>query len=138
MTVVPDTNIWIGWLAHRTLDRDAWGGALGRVLVSTIVLQELWAGVSNVAERADLRRIYELARRRRTLSNPPAVAWVLSGEALQALRTRRSIGSARLRALRNDALLAATAFAEGATIITRNTRDFELLSHVMPVAFRTP
>jgi len=136
LKVVPDTNVWIEWLSRHGMNREEWDVTSAEVLVSTIVLQELWAGARNERELVDLGGIYELARRRRTLANPPPAAWVMSGEALRELGKRRSIGAARLRSLRNDALLAATAVADDATVLTHNKRDFELLADVLPVSFR--
>jgi predicted nucleic acid-binding protein len=101
------------------------------VLLATVEIQELWAGVSDESQARDLTRLYELARSSRTLLNPPAAAWVLSGRALGLVRAPRRCGPQRLRTLRNDALLAATAFLAGATVLTENEKDFELLNEAL-------
>ena len=102
--------------------------------MSTIVLQELWAGVRNDSEAHDLSRLRALARRVRTLLNPTDAAWVLSGQALARLRSRRNLGAARLRGLRNDALLAASAMLANAAVLTSNRRDFELIAEELAVS----
>ncbi len=134
MNVVPDTNVWIRWFRERALPEPEADEPRPRVLVATVVLQELWAGVQDDAQARDLRRLYRLARASRTLLNPPAAAWVLSGRALGVLRSRRRLGPQRLRALRNDALVAATAFVVDARVLTENERDFELLREALAVA----
>ena len=133
MRVVPDTNIWVTWLGTAPRGFPLQGGGRARVFVTTIVLQELWAGVRTAAERASCERLYELARRRHRLLVPPGPAWILSGQALNLLARRGRLGAARLRALRNDVLLAATAFAHGAAVVTDNTEDFERIARVLPV-----
>jgi predicted nucleic acid-binding protein len=105
--------------------------------VSTIALQELWAGAS-AAATPYLERLFTLARTRGRVINPPGVAWILAGQVLAVLARTHGLGSARLRGLRNDVLLAATAMVHGATILTHNTADFALIARVIPVRYRTP
>ena len=60
----------------------------------------------------------------------------MSGYSLLARRQR--VGSGRLRALRNDVLLAATALLHGAAVMTRNREDFALIAAVLPVRVVAP
>ena len=101
-------------------------------------MQELWAGAPNRAERAYIERLYLLARRDRRLLNPPPTAWILSGQALRILAQTRQMGSSRLRVLRNDVLLAATALLNGAAVMTRNVDDFAAIAAVLPVRVVSP
>jgi predicted nucleic acid-binding protein len=48
------------------------------------------------------------------------------------------VGSLTQRSFANDLLLAATARELGATIITRNLSDFELISRVAPIKALAP
>ena len=138
MRVIPDTNVWIPWLAAPPPSLDL--GAHGRawVLVSTIALQELWAGARSEAQRADCERLFQTARRGNRLVNPPAAAWILAGQALAMLARRGQLGAARLRALRNDVLLAATAWAYDAAVMTHNRADFITIALVLPVRVVEP
>ncbi|MGH7673100.1 MAG: hypothetical protein ACREMC_09370 [Gemmatimonadales bacterium] len=43
------------------------------------------------------------------------------------------MGAARLRALRNDVLLAATAWVHDAAVMTKNRADFARIAEVLPV-----
>lgn len=58
MRVVPDTNVWIGWFRSGEVPRPLPVTPRPVVLVSSIVLQELWAGVRYDAEARDLDRLY--------------------------------------------------------------------------------
>jgi predicted nucleic acid-binding protein len=108
------------------------------LLLATVVLQELWAGAPQPGERAFIERLYLLARRDRRLINPPPAAWILSGQALHILARAHSVRSGRLRGLRNDVLLAATALLHGAAVMTRNADDFTLIAGVLPVRIVEP
>jgi predicted nucleic acid-binding protein len=131
--VIPDTNVWIPWLAAPPPSFDLGAHGRGRVLVCTIALQELWAGARSEAERADCERLFQTARQGKRLVNPPTVAWVLAGQALALLARRGRLGAARLRAFRNDVLLAATAWAYDAAVMTHNRADFMTIAEVLPV-----
>ncbi|HEY3219236.1 MAG TPA: type II toxin-antitoxin system VapC family toxin [Gemmatimonadales bacterium] len=135
MKVCPDTTCWIARLIDTDRWRASYEGERGRVefLLTSVVLQELWMGAGTLDRRAYAERIYDAARRHRRFLNPPAVAWILSGQALQILTRRRQFGAARLRALRNDVLLAATAYLYGAAVMTHDAADFAAIAEVLPV-----
>lgn len=139
MIVVPDTNVWLMWSEKLGWEK-SFPANVGQpsVLVATIVLQELLAGARNTAEREYFTALFRLACRYRKVINPPAAAWVLSGLTLAKLARRRRLGAARLRSLRNDVLLAATALAHGAAVLTYHRADFTLISTVLPVEFLAP
>jgi predicted nucleic acid-binding protein len=108
------------------------------VFLVTVVLQELWAGARTAKERAYVEQVHALAWRQRRLLNPPAGAWTLAGQVLEVLARRGRFGPGRLRVLRNDVLLAATAFVHGAAVMTRDRRDFERIAEVLPVRVVSP
>jgi predicted nucleic acid-binding protein len=135
---IPDTNVWIAWSGRAPDGFAQEGRGRGRPLLATITLQELWAGVRSSAERAYCERLYEQTRRAGRLVNPPAAAWILAGQALGVLGRRSALGAARLRSLRNDVLLAATAWAYDAAVMTHDRRDFERIAEVLPVRVVTP
>lgn len=133
--LIPDTNVWVAWLATGRWSLELETPAR-RILVSTIVLQELWAGPHEARRRRDLDTLYALAQRSRRLLNPTSVDWILSGRALAALARERRAQPARLRALRNDVLLAATGLTHRAEVLTQNVADFGLIATVLPVRYR--
>jgi len=136
--ICPDTNIWIEWArqAPRTFAFDRLGPAT--VFLVTVTLQELWAGVRSEEEGLFLERLFHVTRRHGRLLNPPGPAWILSGRALAALVHVRSLKPTRLRLLKNDALLAATAFLHDAAVLTRDRGDFDVIAEVLPVRIVTP
>ena len=138
MRVIPDTNVWITWSARapENLSLGDRGDALP--FLATITLQELWAGARSTAERAYCERLLVEAQRHGKLLNPPAAAWILAGQTLGLLARRRVFGSARLRAIRNDVLLAATAWAYDAAVMTHNRADFAPIAGVLPVRIVEP
>ena len=137
MKACPDTNVWLEWLRRPPAALALDDRVRGQVYVTTIALQELWAGAS-AAATPYLERLFSLARIRGRVLNPPGAAWILSGQVLAVLARTHHLRSARLRALRNDVLLAATAMMHGATVLTYNTADFALIGRVIPVRHRTP
>jgi predicted nucleic acid-binding protein len=108
------------------------------VFLTTIALQELWAGARSAEERSYCDRLYELARRRGRLLNPPGAAWILSGQALSLLMRRGRVSTAGGRALRNDVLLATTALSHRAVVMTHDRADFDRIAAVLPVRVMRP
>ncbi|MGE5802880.1 MAG: type II toxin-antitoxin system VapC family toxin [Gemmatimonadota bacterium] len=135
MKVCPDTNWWIARAQEPGGPPPLRGG---EVFLTAIVLQELWAGARSARERAYAERLYDAARRHRRLLNPPTAAWVLSGQALQVLARRRRFSAPRLRALRNDVLLVATAYVYGAAVMTHDAADFAVITEVLAVRVVSP
>jgi predicted nucleic acid-binding protein len=130
--VCPDTNCWIAGALQANPARRV-GAERVDLFLTTPVLQELWAGARTAGHREYAERVYVLAWRHRRLLNPPAAAWILSGQALHLLARRSRYGPARLRSLRNDVLLAATAMVYDAAVMTHNRADFERIAEVLPV-----
>jgi predicted nucleic acid-binding protein len=125
--VCPDTNCWLeDGPPPDSRRRD-------REFLVTVVLQELWAGARTAEQRAFVERVHTLAWRQRRLLNPPTGAWILSGQVLEVLARRGGFGPGRLRVLRNDVLLATTAFVHGAAVMTHNRADFARIAAVLPV-----
>ena len=138
MRVLPDTNVWIAWLRAGTADLDVEEGGRLAVFLSTIALQELWAGARSQGAASVLSQLMDLTREHGRLLNPPAAAWIVSGQVLREISATRRIGGPRLRALRNDVLLAATAVSYDATVLTSNEKDFKLVARFLDVRYRAP
>jgi predicted nucleic acid-binding protein len=101
------------------------------VWLSSVVLEELYAGVAprdrRVLER--LERDFERAKR---ILVPNLTDWTQSGEMLARLAAKydyEQIGQGRLT---NDALIAMSAGRSGITVITANARDFMRLAEFRP------
>jgi predicted nucleic acid-binding protein len=135
--VLFDTSIYI--TALRLGDESALG--LRRVAVgvpvwlSSVVLEELYAGVSthnrHVVER--LERDFHRARR---ILVPNLTDWTQTGKVLALLAAKydyEQIGKGRLT---NDALIGMSAGRLGITVITVNARDFKKLAEFRPFQWR--
>ncbi len=109
------------------------GGAL--VWLSSVVLEELYAGVSAVNRHivARLERDFDKAGR---IVVPNLTDWTQTGKVLARLAAKydyEQIGQGRLT---NDALLAMSAGRLGLTVITANARDFRKLAEFRPFQWR--
>jgi predicted nucleic acid-binding protein len=131
--VLFDSSIYI--TALRTGDEAAVAlrrlAANAPVWLSSVVLEELYAGVAtnsrHVLER--LERDFEKARR---ILVPNLNDWSQTGKVLARLAAKddyEQIGHGRLT---NDALIAMSAGSSGITVITTNARDFVRLAEFRP------
>jgi predicted nucleic acid-binding protein len=132
-----DSSIYITGLRTRddaalSLRRLAEGAP---VWLSSVVLEELYAGVSSrnrsVVER--LERDFERAGR---ILIPNLSDWTQTGKVLARLAAKydyEQVGKGRLT---NDALIAMSAGRLGITVITANARDFSKLAEFRPFEWR--
>lgn len=105
--------------------------------MSTVVLYELLvgAGTRSVRRRleADYVRAFRLSGRMLT---PSQLVWEQAAAAEADLRAgKRHLGKLDARGFANDLLIALTCRAVGATLITANLGDFELIRSVTGVRF---
>lgn len=127
--VLFDSSIYISALrtgedAALTLRRLA---AHAPVWLSSVVLEELYAGVSVQARHVVERLERDFDRARRVLV-PNLGDWTQTGKVLGRLAAKydyEQIGRGRLT---NDALIAMSAGRLGITVITANARDFRKLA----------
>lgn len=90
---------------------------------STVVLAELRRGASSAADR----RMIAALERSQPLLTPTEKVWLESGDVLAAMRAELGLEARKLRELHFDVLIALTARAYGAQVITSNRADFELI-----------
>jgi predicted nucleic acid-binding protein len=95
----------------------------GRIRNSSVVLAELWRGATLAAER----KFVQALQASRPVLTPTEKNWLESGEILSAIRADKGFEPAKLRDLHFDLLIALTARSHGATLITSNRADFELI-----------
>jgi predicted nucleic acid-binding protein len=106
---------------NRNLDRVSTTD--GPIRNSSVVLAELWRGVSLPVDR---KAVEELEKNHPTFT-PPANNWVESGQILAKMRADLGFEPRKLRDLHFDVLIALTARTHGARLITSNRADFELI-----------
>jgi predicted nucleic acid-binding protein len=89
----------------------------------SVVLAELWRGATTPAERVFLRALEKTY----PIWTPTESHWIESGQILEAIGRKHGFEARKLRDLHFDVLIALTARAHGATLITSNREDFELI-----------
>jgi predicted nucleic acid-binding protein len=99
--------------------------------LSSVVLEELYAGV-NARDRRVVERLERDFDRARRILVPNLNDWTQTGKVLARLAAQygyERIGQARPT---NDALIAMSAARQGITVITANERDFARLAQFRP------
>jgi predicted nucleic acid-binding protein len=131
--VVFDTNIYVAAL-REGID----GAAFARIrertprtFLASVVSAELRAGAVDRAGRLAVRELVEQFDRLRRIVTPDARSWNLAGDVLGDIRRREPSLRAKVTSLWNDALIALSARQIGASVVTGNVRDFELLHRFM-------
>jgi predicted nucleic acid-binding protein len=124
---VLDTNIYIDWLNDGLHEGYVLGP--GRVrLLSAIVVMELRAGAGT---RRATKGVDQLVRAYQAGQRLVAPSPLLYGEAGNVLRELRRRGrDVRRGSLVNDVLIALTARAQGASVVTRDGSDFMAIREV--------
>ena len=126
-----DTDVYIAWWERGLLEEEM--AFVRRTFIirhSAVVLSELRRGARSVAAR----RLVERLRRVAAVEwAPTAEDWWDAGRLVQQIGDRERWDKAKRRDFQNDTLVALTARRHGATVVTRNRRDFELLSRAVPV-----
>ena len=120
--VIFDTSIFIDHL-RTNRHRQRIETVSGLIRTSSVVLAELWRGATRPAERAFLR----VLQKNHPILTPTERYWLESGELLGKFRSDRGLAPEKLRDLHFDVLIALTARAHGARLITSNRSDFELI-----------
>ena len=95
----------------------------GRIRNSSVVLAELWRGATVAAERQFLHAL----QASRPVLTPTEKCWLESGQILAKMQNDHGFEAHKLRDLHFDVLIALTARAHGARLITSNRADFELI-----------
>lgn len=95
--------------------------------LSSVVVQELRAGVVNAGARRSLERhVLDPFRRRGRLFTPSASAWEQAGDVLSAMQRVDGVDLKRMRrSFAMDILLAVSCREVGVVLVTENAGDFE-------------
>lgn len=135
--VLFDTSLYISLLRAGNDAAAVSSRLAGRspIWLSSVVLEELYAGADLRARRALDRMERNFIRARRVLV-PILSDWTRAGIVLWRLGQRFGYEETGKGRLTNDALLASSAGRMGVTILTANARDFEKLSEIQPFRWR--
>jgi predicted nucleic acid-binding protein len=120
--VVFDTSVIVDQIrTNRHLDRLL--TINGLIRNSSVVLAELWRGVSSPIDRKTVQAL----ERNHPILTPSQKNWLESGQILTRIGTGKGFEPHKLRDLHFDVLIALTALSHGAKLITSNRSDFELI-----------
>jgi predicted nucleic acid-binding protein len=100
---------------------------LPRTYLASVVSAELLAGATDPGARRAVLDFIRRAHQVRRLVTPGAGDWERAGEHLGEIRRKEPHLRSKIPALWNDVLIALCARQVGATVVTQNVRDFELL-----------
>jgi predicted nucleic acid-binding protein len=126
-----DTSVYIGhW--ERGLYEETLQDVRKAFVVrqSAVVLSELRRGARTRAAERAVTRLRELAR---TVWEPTSTDWWEAGRLVRTIGDSHDWDRNRRRDFQNDALIALTARGHGATVVTANGEDFELLGAALRV-----
>jgi predicted nucleic acid-binding protein len=121
--IIFDTSIFVDYL-RAGLHRERIERVTGLIRTSAVVLAELWRGATKPREREFLRTL----ERNHQILTPTEKSWIESGQILAKIYTDRGFEPPKLRDLHFDVLIALTARAHGARLVTSNRADFELIA----------
>ena len=97
---------------------------------SSVVLSELRRGARTRKGGQLVERLFRLAR---TQWTPTAADWWEAGRLIQRIGDARQWDRHKRQAFQNDALIVLTARRHGATVVTADRNDFELLGREVGV-----
>ena len=131
MWAVIDTSVYIGhW--ERGLFSETLAEVQRAFVIrhSAVVLSELWRGARTRDAARMVTRLHDLAAE---VWEPSARDWWDAGRIVLTVGDAHDWDRGKRRDFQNDALIALTARAHGAAVVTANREDFEILGQSLGV-----
>jgi predicted nucleic acid-binding protein len=129
--LVIDTNVYIDWM-NAGRHEDVLFERKAVKYLSAVVLMELQAGAFAPSDRRLLRRVTAAFERAGRLLVPSAGVFEEAGDTLRRLQSQKGYNVAASHSIGNDVLIALSARAAGAVVVTQNERDFRAIQAVRP------
>lgn len=129
--VVIDTNIYVDWLNEGQHEVVLFQREAVKYL-SAVVLMELSAGAFSTRDRRLVREVTSAFAKVGRILVPTVTIYEEAGDVLRRLQESRGYTVASAYGLANDVLIALSARSIGATVITRNERDFVAIQTIRP------
>ncbi len=133
-SVVFDSDLYIDWIEAGLYQELMLDRSLIRYM-STVVLLELQAGALTTASADAVGVLYKTFGRTGRRLVPSVETYWRAGSVVRTLQARYRINLRRRIRLTNDCLIALSARQIGATLLTRNVRDYKLIREITPFAF---
>ena len=131
MWAIIDTSVYIGhWERGSYAETLAEARRAFVIRHSAVVLSELRRGARTRDAVKTVARLHRLAAE---IWEPSVRDWWEAGRIIQAVGDARDWDRAKRRDFQNDALIALTARAQGATLVTANREDFDILGRRLGV-----
>ena len=124
--LIIDTNVWIDWI-NRGAHEDLLLNKNAIKYLSSIVLMELYAGVHRPKDKSQVDQLVRAFQRTSRIINPSIENYREAGQVMARLQRRHGLQIKKVMGLSHDILIALTARSIGATVLTSNRQDFELL-----------
>lgn len=129
--VIFDSDLYIDWIEAGLREELILAQQFVRYM-STVVLLELQAGALKAKAAEAVRDLYGTFQQTGRLLSPSPHAFWEAGSVLRTLQQRHGFDLRRRFRLVNDCLIALSSRQIGATVLTRNERDFRLIQQVAP------
>lgn len=136
---VVDTDLYVRFIrigSHHELLTGLYATQAPGIHFSSVVVEELLAGVVGARGQAVVTSLYQPFERAGRVVTPTHATWKEVGDFLAWARKTHPPERSRIPRLTNDALIALSAQRLGATVYTSNREDFELIARFRPVSLR--
>ena len=100
--------------------------------LSAVVVMELRAGAVLRADRRPLQRLETAFERAGRILTPSQVLFAEAGDTLRRLQVEAGYHVDGSHSIANDVLIALSARSIGATVLTRNERDYRAIERITP------
>ena len=134
-----DTNIYIHVLQDRAFaltHAQRYSDLLPSTYFSSVVAQELLVGCMDDLAVRRVQKFLEPFERVRRIINPSYADWKEAALIVVKITRRRRDLMSKKFALINDVLIALACRSIGATLVTRNLKDFEIIRGIIGFRFR--
>jgi tRNA(fMet)-specific endonuclease VapC len=129
--LVIDTNVYVDWL-----NKERHGDVLFQrdaiKYLSALVLMELRAGTVSKADRRIVQRLETGFEKAGRILIPSQALFAEAGDTLRRLQVEAGYNIGGSHSIANDVLIALSARSIGATVVTRNERDYRAIERIRP------
>jgi predicted nucleic acid-binding protein len=126
-----DTNVYIDWI-NRGRHEDVLFQPYTVKYLSAVVLMELRAGAFSARDRRLLQRLEAAFERAGRILPPSRGVFAQAGDVLRRLQVDLGYRIGASHSIANAVLIALSARAIGATVVTQNERDYRAIQAVRP------